>query len=52
MGEEIERFNDDLYDEYARLFREHPFYVAPDVTDWLRDLLEQQSFKEIFQLDG
>lgn len=51
VGEKIERFGTEVYDEYARLFREHPFYKPPEVTAWLRGLLERKSFKEFLQLD-
>ncbi|MFH1842623.1 MAG: RNA polymerase sigma factor [bacterium] len=51
VGKKIERVDAEVYREYARLFREHPFYTAPDVTGWLRQLLERKSFVEIFQLD-
>jgi RNA polymerase sigma factor (sigma-70 family) len=51
VGEKIERFDNEVYDEYVRLFREHPFYAAPEVTGWLRELIERKSFKEIFQLN-
>jgi RNA polymerase sigma factor (sigma-70 family) len=51
VGEKIERFDTEVYDEYVRLFREHPFYTPPEVTGWLRKLIERKSFREIFQLD-
>jgi RNA polymerase sigma factor (sigma-70 family) len=51
VGEKIARFDNEVYEDYARLFREHPFYVAPEVTGWLRDLAGRKNFKEIFQLD-
>jgi RNA polymerase sigma factor (sigma-70 family) len=51
VGETIERFNNEVYDDFARLHREHPFYTPPDTTQWLRELVERKSFKDIFQLD-
>ena len=51
VGDTIERFGAEAYDEYARLFRDHPFYASPDVTAWLRDLIERRSFKEIWHID-
>jgi len=51
VGEKMERYGDEVYDEYARLFREHPFYTSPDAVGWLRELIERRSFKEIWQLD-
>ncbi|MFQ5599488.1 MAG: RNA polymerase sigma factor [Candidatus Krumholzibacteriia bacterium] len=51
VGEKIERFEAEVYADYVRLFREHPFYAPPGATGWLRELLERPDFKEIFQLD-
>ncbi len=51
VGEKIERFGNDVYEEFAALFREHPFYSPPEVTTWLRDLLTRRSFREFLQLD-
>lgn len=51
VGEKIERFNNEVYDDYARLFREHPFYNSPDATRWLRELVARKSFKEFLQID-
>lgn len=51
VGEKMERYGAEVYDEYARLFRDHPFYAAPDAVSWLRKLIERRSFKEIWQLD-
>ena len=51
VGAKIERFDAEIYGEYARLFRDHPFYKPPAVTAWLRGLLQRQDFREIFQLD-
>lgn len=51
VGEKIERFGTEVYEEYARLFRDHPFYSPPEMTGWLQKLLERKSFKEIFNLD-
>ena len=51
VGEKIKRFDAGIYGEYARLFREHPFYNPPDATAWLRDVIESREFKEIFHLN-
>ncbi|MBI5063743.1 MAG: hypothetical protein HZB87_09865, partial [Desulfatitalea sp.] len=32
-------------------FREQPFYDSPDLTVWLRGLLDSEDFKQIFDLD-
>jgi hypothetical protein len=51
VGEKIERFDKKVYQEYANLFREHPFYEPPEATDWLRELVDSRELKEIFHLD-
>ena len=51
VGETIERFDNEIYPEYARLCREHPFYAPADTVRWLRELIERKSFKEIFGID-
>jgi hypothetical protein len=51
VGETIQRFDAEIYGDYVRLFREHPFYNAPDAVAWLRGLVERRSFQEIFHLD-
>jgi RNA polymerase sigma factor (sigma-70 family) len=49
MGDRIGRFSD-VYAEYARLIRDQPFYRAPEVIAWLRDLVAGPEFNEIFSL--
>jgi len=51
VGEKIERFDTEIYEDYQRLFRAHPFYKPPEVIGWLRGMIEKKSFKEIFQID-
>ncbi len=51
VSSNIERFDTEIYKDYARLFRAHPFYQPPEVIGWLRGMIEQKSFKGIFQLD-
>ena len=51
VGEKMERYDAEIYDDYTRLFREHPFYTSPDAVGWLRQLIESRGFKEIWQLD-
>ncbi len=51
VGKRIEQFGTEDYEEFATLFREHPFYSPPEVTSWLRDLLNRKSFREFLQLD-
>ncbi len=44
------RFEQEVYPEYASLLKEHPFYESRDITNWLKELLERKEFKEIFRL--
>ncbi len=51
VGEKIDRFGTEIYEEFAALFREHPFYSPPEVISWLRDLLNRKGFREFLELD-
>lgn len=51
LEDKMQRFDREIYAGYARIYQDHPFYEAPDVTDWLRGLLNRRDFREIFQLD-
>lgn len=51
VGERMGRFADEIYDDFVRLFRQHPFYDSPDVVAWLRATIAGRPFREIFQLD-
>jgi RNA polymerase sigma factor (sigma-70 family) len=51
VGERLERFNAEIYPEYARVVRDQPFFRAPEMTTWLRDLTQRPEFKEIFDLE-
>jgi RNA polymerase sigma factor (sigma-70 family) len=46
------QFNESIYSQYIDIYREHPFYNPPDLTQWLRELLQQDQFKQIFKLDS
>ncbi len=46
------RFTENIYPEYIRLFRSHPFYTSPDLTGWLRQTVQRSDFREIFHLDN
>lgn len=46
------QFDESIYSQYIDIYREHPFYNPPDHTQWLRELLHQDEFKQIFQLDS
>lgn len=46
------QFSENIYSQYIDIYREHPFYKPPDLTQWLRKLLQQEEFKQMFQLDS
>ena len=51
ISERIDRFDDTIYHDFTKLYRDHPFYRSPDLTEWLNRILDQQEFKEIFDLN-
>ena len=51
IGVRLMDFQETYYTLFLANFREQPFYDSPDVTVWLRKLLETDAFKEIFNLD-
>jgi RNA polymerase sigma factor (sigma-70 family) len=46
------QFSENIYSKYIDIYREHPFYKPPDLMQWMRELLQQDEFKQIFQLDS
>lgn len=50
VGKKLDRFNREIYADYARVLREHPFYRAPEMTEWVRGLVERRELGEIFEL--
>jgi len=51
ISEKINRFDNTIHPDFIKLYRDHPFYEPPDLTEWLKKILEQQEFKEIFDLN-
>jgi RNA polymerase sigma factor (sigma-70 family) len=51
VGEVMNGYGTEVNDEFVRLFRDHPFYSAPDIAPWLRELIAKPQFREIWQLD-
>jgi hypothetical protein len=51
ISQKATRFQENIYSQYMKVFQDHPFYKAPDITEWFRNLLESAEFKQIFQLD-
>ena len=51
ISEKIDRFDDAVYCDFIKLYRNHPFYEPSDLTEWIKKILEKQEFKEIFDLN-
>lgn len=51
IREKRDNFTKNYFSEYLELFRNHPFYDPPDVTDWLRNTLRKDKFEELFHLN-
>ncbi|MCU0577250.1 MAG: RNA polymerase sigma factor [Desulfobacterota bacterium] len=51
IGSRLADFQETYYGPFLEQFREHPFYDPPDVTSWLREILEQRELRELFNLD-
>lgn len=45
-----EAFIDLYYEPFFEFYREQPFYSPPDMTGWLREMMEHKEFREIFDL--
>jgi hypothetical protein len=41
-------FNDAKRHGFVKLYRNHPFYEASGVADWLEKVFHQQEFRTIF----
>lgn len=44
------RFEQTYYRTFLSHFRDQPFYDSPDMVQWLRGIMKQNDFKEIFSL--
>jgi len=51
IAQKMERFEDTIYRDFTNLYREHPFYEPPELTEWLSRLVDRPDFKEIFDLN-
>jgi len=51
ISKKINRFDDAVYSDFIKLYRNHPFYEPPDLTEWIKKILDRQEFKEIFDLN-
>jgi RNA polymerase sigma factor (sigma-70 family) len=50
IGRRLGAFQEKYYGPFLDHFRDQPFYEGPDLTVWLRGLLESDKFREIFDL--
>ncbi len=48
VGHVAERFDGEVQSRTAELFRSHPFYPGNDPVPWLRELIQDPGFGEIF----
>ena len=44
------RFEETYYRAFLSRFRDQPFYDAPDMVQWLQDIMQQDDFKGIFSV--
>jgi len=44
------KFKDLYYEPFFSNYRRQPFYDSPDMSQWLRDIMAQRQFREIFNL--
>ena len=51
ISAKADRFREGIYADYIQLYRDHPFYDPPELTDWFKETLERPEFKEIFDLN-
>ena len=42
-------FDREIYDDYKHLLQDHPFYQAPEVTEWLKELVRSKKIDEVFE---
>jgi RNA polymerase sigma factor (sigma-70 family) len=47
----MEKFDEEIHDDLARLHRRQPYYESPNAVSWLRDMLADHGFPENTRLD-
>jgi hypothetical protein len=50
IEKKIDRFEEVIYRDFIKLYQDHPFYESRDSKEWLKMILDQQEFKEIFDI--
>ena len=51
IEKKIDRFEEVIYRDFVKLYQDHPFYESQALTEWLKMILDQQEFKEIFDIE-
>ena len=51
IEKKIGRFEEVIYSDFVKLYQDHPFYESQASTEWLKMILDQQEFKEIFDFN-
>ncbi len=50
MTERYDAFKNAYYDRFFDLYKNDPFYDPPDMVRWLRDILSQEQFRDMFNI--
>lgn len=50
VEQRLDRFSDRYYDPFINHFQEQPFYDSPDMIQWFRNIIRQDEFKGIFNM--
>jgi RNA polymerase sigma factor (sigma-70 family) len=51
INERFDDFNEAYYGPFLELFREQPFYDPPDMTEWLRSVINNEEFEKLFNIN-
>ena len=49
VSKKMEGFKE-VFSDFNKLYQDHPFYDSLDLTGWLKETLEKDEFKNIFDL--
>lgn len=49
VGKATNDFDREIYKDYQSLLQGHPFYQAPEVSEWLKELVDSKKIDEIFR---
>jgi len=47
---DIDKYWTHKYDEYNRLFLDHPFYEPRDLSKWLQEVTDAETLKKFMQM--